>query len=144
MKYLDTAYIAKLYLRETGSAEVRHLVAEEDAIVCAAHGRVELACVFRRKLREGSIDPSGYSARMRQAALDTDKGRLVWLSLDTELIERAWAQIAAMDAEVYLRGADALHLVCARENGFRTVYSNDRHLLAAAEVFGVRGVDVID
>ena len=59
------------------------------------------------------------------------------LSAVKELIRR-------LDRKVYIRTNDAIHLVCARENGFKEIYSNDRHLLAASKSFAIKGVNVIE
>lgn len=48
----------------------------------------------------------------------------------------------AIFAATYLR-ADAIHLATAVEYGFAEIHSNDRHLLAAAPLFGLHGVNVI-
>ena len=42
-----------------------------------------------------------------------------------------------------IRAAHALHLACAAEHGFSEVYSNDRHFLTAAPLFGMKGQNVI-
>lgn len=46
-------------------------------------------------------------------------------------------------AEVRAHAAHAQSLACAREHGFTEIYSNDRHLLTAAPLFGIKGVNLI-
>jgi spore coat protein CotH len=43
----------------------------------------------------------------------------------------------------HVRTVDAIHLACARENGFKEVYTNDRHMLASAPLFELTGINVI-
>jgi hypothetical protein len=37
---------------------------------------------------------------------------------------------------------ERLHLACAKEYGFADVYTNDRHMLLGAPLFGLRGVNL--
>jgi hypothetical protein len=49
-----------------------------------------------------------------------------------------------LPGQIFLRSADAVHLVTAKTNAFREIYSNDIHLLAAAPHFGLEGKNIID
>jgi len=41
--------------------------------------------------------------------------------------------------DLFLRTADAVHLATAQQIGESDVWTNDRHMLAAAPYFGLRG-----
>jgi len=143
MEYFDTAFIAKVYLQEEGSEVVRAEVAKLDALACSVHGRVESAFVFHRKYREGAIDKPGFHARMELVEKDTALGLIEWLPLDADVLEATWDSAKKLQRKIPLRAADALHLVSARDNGFKRVFSSDRHLLAGAKHYGLRGCDLL-
>jgi predicted nucleic acid-binding protein len=140
--YFDTAYIAKLYLKEADSGVVRALAEDAGEIVCSAHGRVELAYIFHHKFREAAIDREDFTARWKQVEADSAAGNLRWLPWDDSLVDLAARSALDLPSNLFLRAAGALHLVCARDHGFRSVYSNDKHLLAAAKHFRLRGINV--
>lgn len=143
MIYFDTAYLAKCYLNESGSDEVRRLAGEHEQIACCAFGKVELAAALHRNLRERKIAASQYQVILQQLEAD-EAGRLwKWLPLREELIAKTSAILAKLDAAIYLRAADALHLVCAAENGFTEIYTSDRHLLAATGTANIEVKNVI-
>lgn len=143
MIYFDTAYLAKCYLNEHGSTEVRELAAGEGMVACCEYGRIELAATFHRNLRQKSLTPTEYRLLWKQFDLDEENRIWSWLPVSHELLTDVTERFRKLALSVYLRSADALHLACAVQHGFKKIHSNDGHLLAAAKAVGIKGVNVI-
>jgi len=139
--YFDSALVAKFYLNEPGREQVRQLARSAGAVVSSGIAVVEVSAAFHRKLREGAIESRVLKALQGQFAHDLDTG--LWrLAGPTEAVLReAQAAFARLDKSVFVRSLDALHMVTARSEKFDRIYSNDRHVLAAAKSFGLHGVD---
>ena len=142
MIYLDTSYIARLYLDDPGFEKVREL-AGTASLACCLHGRAEATAAFHRKLREGVFTAAQYHQVLEQFEVDCREGAYRWLLLSAAVVARLDRGFRSLPRTVFLSAADALHLACAAENGFKEIYSNDQRLLAAAVHFGLRGVNVI-
>jgi len=141
--YFDTSYLAKCYLNEPGSDEVRGLAVEAERVACCAFGRLELAATIHRKLREKGLTYAQYRVILSQFDSDEADHIWTWLPVTPELLIKASARFRSLKASTYLRSADALHLACAVENGFKEIWTNDRHLLEAASTFKIKGRNVI-
>ena len=141
--YFDASYLAKLHWKEVGSAEVVKFASLIGVVACSIHGRTEFAAVGHRKMREKLADPERARAVFQQMEDATWAGALQWLEPGPRSYQRVERIFLSDPGSCFLRTADALHLACAAEHGFNEIYSNDRHLLAAAPLFGLRGIDVI-
>lgn len=139
MIYFDTSTLAKCYLNEPGSDAVRALASESPTIATCDLARAELVAVFHRHLREGRLDASAYATVFEQFRADTEAGVWHWLPLDAHLWEEVDRRFYELPATVFLRGADAVHLACARQHRIAEVYTNDRHMLAACGAFELKG-----
>lgn len=142
MTYFDSAYIAKFYLDEPDSEAVRRLAESLGEVRCAVIGRIEVAAVFHRKFREGAFDARALREVMAQFEDDCGQTLWTWLPLTAALAAKAAEAFARVPRPVFLRAADALHLVCAVEHGLAEVYTNDRHMLAAARHFRLKALTV--
>ena len=144
MIYFDTAYLLKCYIKEIGWDKVRALARQEDSVACSAYGKMELHAALHRKLREGEVTGNQLATIFRQIELDDSQRLWNWLSLTESIIASVVVSFQSLAETVFLRTADAVHLVTAKTHGLSEIYSNDTHLLAAATHFGLEGKNVID
>lgn len=142
MRHFDSSYIAKFYLDELESDAVRELAESLGNVRCAMIGQVEVAAVFHRKLREGAFDGGAFREVMAQFEDDCGQRLWTWLPLTAALAAKTAAAFARLPRPVFLRATDALQLVCAREQGLPEVYTNDRHMPAAARHFHLKPMRV--
>ena len=143
MVYFDTAYLVKCYINENGSEKVRALAGEAERIACCEYGRVELHAALHRNFREGRIDRDYFDVVLDQLDRDDADGIWSWLPLTPNLIKRVAETFRTASPTLFLRSGDAVHLCCAKENGFEEIYSNDVHLLKATLHFGLEGRNVV-
>lgn len=143
MIYFDTAYIAKCYLNETGAERVRQLARAADGLVSCQIARLELHAAVHRHLREGHLKPSHLRTVLKQFERDESEGIWRWLPITPALMTEACRRVQGLPATVFIRAVDALHLSCARAEGLSEVYTNDRHMIAAASHFGLAAKNLI-
>jgi predicted nucleic acid-binding protein len=143
MIYLDTSYILKCYLTEHGSREVRDLTQSADGLASCYLARVEFAAAVHRQRREGTLSEAGAKAVFDCFEADEQAGYWRWHGVTQNLLDGVFSTYQSLAPALFVRTNDAVHLACAREQGFKEIYTNDRHLLAAAPAFSLDGIDVI-
>ena len=140
--YLDTSYIAKFYFNEPESVRVRKLVRNADVIHSSLWALAEFHAVIHRRLREGSSSPDDARELMSRFHQHVEDGLWMLAPVHEALLRRTSALMAAAPRDLFIRTADAVHLATAHELGERDVWTNDRHMLAAASYFGLTGRSV--
>lgn len=141
--YFDSNHLFRLYSTEVGATEVQILAGTADSLVTAWHGRAEFASILLRKRREASLSDEAVEEIRCQFRDDREMALVAFLPLDKQVMERLESVPLDAPSSTNIRAADALHLACAAEHGFSEVHSNDRLFLAAAPLFGLVGVNVI-
>jgi predicted nucleic acid-binding protein len=143
MIYLDSNYIAKCYLREQGTAEVLKLVQAARVRSSCMIALTEVQAALHRHLREGRLQPADYTRVSSLLDADVAAGVWNWIPVSDSLLRQARNRFLTLPPRVFLRSTDCLHLCAAVSGGFTEIHSNDRHLLAAAPLFGLTPVNVI-
>lgn len=143
MLYFDSAFIARYYLREAENGVIRDICLAEGEIASCDLARTEVCFAFHRKWREGDIERGFFDALVAQFQEDIHAGTWLLHPVSSAVCGKAAGESAKLARGVFLRSADAIHLTCAREMGCKAIYSNDRHLLAAANHFGLKGINLL-
>jgi len=141
--FFDTCYLVRLYLDDAGFEAVRELAGKNCAVAASWHAQAEVVAALHRAFRERRMEQTAYQAALAQFIHDSKNGLFLWQPLTDNVQKRMEQVFRKAPPTAFLRAADALHLACAAEHAFQQIYSNDRHLLAAASLFGLRGVNVI-
>jgi predicted nucleic acid-binding protein len=137
--YLDSAYIAKFYVNESDSPAVRQLIFTAQTLVSSAWAIGEVACVFHRHRREGSLNERQFQQLLHAFLEHVEVGFWTLLPVNDGTLRRTALLIGATPPGVYLRAGDAIHLATARDAGEPEIWTSDRHMLAAASHLGMRG-----
>jgi predicted nucleic acid-binding protein len=142
MIYFDSAYVVKCLVREADGAAVRALAREQSAIYTSAIAFAEVSSAIHRHLREGHLTQAQFAEILELFQQQVEEGTWNLLPVRASLLKEVAAEYQRLPAGVPLRAMDALHLVTAGSAGFREIWSNDRHLLAAAARFGLQARSV--
>lgn len=137
--YLDSAYIAKYYVNERDADAVRKLIAREPHICSSSWALIEVTCVFHRHVREGSLTTAQGRELIDVFRSHVEAGFWNLVPISDALIRKTGALIRGLPAHVPLRAGDAIHLATAMDAGETEIWTNDRHLLAAAAHAGLDG-----
>lgn len=137
--YLDSAYIAKYYINEPDSTAVRKLIRAAPSVCSSTWAQLEVTCVFHRHMREGSLTPDQGRELMEVFMAHVDSGIWNLIPVTNALLRRTSMLIRGLPPTVPLRAGDAIHLTSAMDAGEPEIWTNDRHLLAAAQHFGISG-----
>lgn len=104
--YLDTSALAKLYLEEEHSDQVRQWGQDSVAMATSRVALAELAAAVGRRWREGDLSDDAVE-RLR-VAMNDDWAHLIVVHLDEH-------RAAGLAFQHELRGFDAIHLAAALE-----------------------------
>ena len=143
MTYFDSAYLVKCYIKEPGWEPVRSLAQRCERVTCCIYGKLEVNAALHRKRREGELTQNQINTVYQQLELDESHHLWTWLPITERIMTEVISSFRSLPASVFLRTADALHLVTAKDHGLSEIFSNDVHLLAAAKNFGIKGRNVI-
>jgi predicted nucleic acid-binding protein len=137
--YFDSAYVAKCYLNEPDGRDVRRLAQSAGGVYTSALALAEMACLFHRNLREGTLTPVTARTAREQFLDDIENEAWILHPVTDKILRQVETLTRELPLPTFIRAGDAIHIASAMDAGFREIWTNDRHLLRAAAQFGIRG-----
>jgi len=119
--YFDTCYIAKFYLNEQGSAQVRELVRKAEVITSSIWASAEFHAVLHRHIRRGSLTPKHARDLASRFSGHKDDGLWNLAPITEALLRRTSLLMISAPDDLFIRTVDAVHLATAQEIGEREV-----------------------
>jgi predicted nucleic acid-binding protein len=138
MYYFDSAYVAKCYLNDPDSDPVRDMVRTPVPLYSSALCIPEVTSAIHRRYREGSLNREQMRFLADQFKNHALAGTWTLVPLSERVLWDVHGFLRELPAGVFLRAGDAIHLASARLAGFTELWTNDRHMQAAAERFGLK------
>ncbi|HXG36871.1 MAG TPA: type II toxin-antitoxin system VapC family toxin [Dehalococcoidia bacterium] len=141
--YLDASAWVKRYYRETGTAWVQELFAQNPIVACSSLGLIEVMATLARKQKAGELDPLLFAQKAEELEEDWRQFIQIQLTAETADLARELARRLA------LPGADAVHLASALILARRlavdedqlVVITSDHELKEAAQRSGLVVID---
>jgi len=140
--YLDSAYLAKYYVNEPDATAVRKLIRRAPHLCSSSWALIEVVCVFHRHMREGSLTAAQGHELIDSFRSHAEAGVWNFIPVTDALLRRTATLVRGLNTKTALRAGDAVHLATALEAGEPEIWTNDRHLLAAAGYVGLAGKSV--
>ena len=136
--YFDTAYIFKFYRAEPEAPQLRNLVTlTGGGIHSSSLAVLEFHSTLHRAIRESAYTRTEAEAIAGRFATHVEDGLWRIAPLTDSLLRRTSSKVLAGPEYLFLRAGDAIHLSTAHELGETEVWTNDRHMKAAAPWFGL-------
>jgi len=107
--YLDTSSLAKLYIEEPGSDDVRILLEHATVVATSRVAYPEVRAALARRRRERTLRPSDFAVVRR--AFETDWSRYVAVDITAAIC----AEAGDLAERYRLRGFDSVHLASFAE-----------------------------
>jgi len=140
--YLDSSYVAKCYLNDADCEAVRALVRRETRLFSSYLCVGEVSFAFHRRYRERALTRRQMGELAGVFRSHVEAGFWNLIPLTEGLLWQVHESLWTLPVSVFVRSADAIHLVSAREAGFQEIWTNDRHMLAAASHYRLKGRSV--